>query len=266
MALTTPDPFDGIEAKIDRAGEHIDALYSEIENWRKGDPYSVDSEPKGQSTHHRIYVRLRNAPDRRRWGLLLGDAVHNMRSALDHLIYAVAIRVSGQDPPPGFDRLQFVIIDSPLAWKAQAGMHLPTDYKVRAVVKSVQPFKVSGTSEAHRDPLWWVCTLDNTDKHRLIKPVFAFSWRHEAILRTVTGGRMTITAHVAPIEHEATLLTISGEAITEVEDDLKADVDVGIDLATTHPKLPPVPVRFALDQMFERTCNLCGQFRAQFLS
>jgi hypothetical protein len=61
------DIFEGIEAKIDRAGEHIDALNREIIDWAQGQPYSVASEPEGQASHHRIYVHLHNVPDAKRW-------------------------------------------------------------------------------------------------------------------------------------------------------------------------------------------------------
>jgi hypothetical protein len=257
-----PDPFDEIEAKIDRAGEHIDALNGEIRHWAEGNPYSIEAEPKGQSTHHRIYVRLHEVPDVRRWGLLLGDAVHNMRSALDHLVYALAIRVTGQDPPPGFDRLQFVIVDDPSDWKGQMWHLKPLSDEMRALIESVQPYKTTPLDRVQYDLLRWLRELDDADKHRVIRPVFIAPAGFEAILRTITEGPMTIHAPLALIEDEATIFTVAGEAITEVEDEIKVALGIGIEVV---PKAPLL-LHVALDQMFNRVVDVARQFREGFLS
>jgi hypothetical protein len=258
------DPFDGIEAKIDRAGEHIDALYGEIREWAKGDPYTVEAEPKGQSTHHRLYVRLHEVPDVRRWGLLFGDAVHNLRSALDHLVYAGAIRVSGQDPPPDFNVLQFVIADDEPRW-ASGLYHLkvpPLSEEMRTFVKSVQPYEASGVDRVQYDFLRWLRDLDDADKHRAIRPVFIVPAAVEAFVRCITSGSATFHMPLVPIEDEATLMTVSGEAVTEVEDDIKVALAIGVEIIPQ----APTSVDAALDQMFQRVVGVTQQFRDRFLS
>ncbi len=256
-----PNPFDSIEAKIDRAGEHIDALNREIREWAEGDPYSIEAEPKGQSTHHRIYVRLHRVPDVRRWGLLSGDAVHNMRSALDHLVYTMAIRVSGQDPPPDFNRLQFVILDDPTHWAGQLWHLKPLSDEMRALMESIQPYKATPLERVQYDLLRWLRELDDADKHRAIRPVFIAPAGFQAILRTVTEGTMTINAPLAPIEDKATIFSVAGAAITEVEDEIKIALGIGIELV---PKAP-VLLHVALDQIFNRVVDVARQFSERFL-
>jgi hypothetical protein len=44
---------------------------------------------------------------------MIGDCLPNLRCALDHLVYAIAIHESGQSPPPCEGSLAFPICDSP---------------------------------------------------------------------------------------------------------------------------------------------------------
>jgi hypothetical protein len=262
-----PDAFDGIEAKIDRAGEHIDALNGEIRDWAQGSPYSIGSEPEGQSTHHRIYVRLNHVPNVVRWGLLVGDAVHNLRSALDHLVYAGALRVTGQDPPPDERRLQFPILDVPGDWGNQAFRVKALSDEMRTFLKDVQPFKESNIDGVQNHLLRWIRELDDADKHRAIRPVFLVMGQVQVVVRTLSGGGMTSTIPrpFAPIEDKATLLEITGEAITEVERDMRATLGIGITVIPEHPERPRL-VHDALDLMFNVVVDLAKQFRERFLT
>lgn len=54
---------------------------------------------------HQFSLCFEVQPDTLRWALLLGDALHNMRCALDHIVYALAVRQTGKGPPPGASRL-----------------------------------------------------------------------------------------------------------------------------------------------------------------
>ena len=262
---TVADIFDGIEAKIDRAGEHVDALNREITDWAQSQPYSVASEPEGQATHHRIYVNLHKIPDVRRWGLLLGDAVHNMRSALDHVVYAGAIRVTGQDPPPDERRLQFVIVDDPSSeWSKQAWHMAPLSDEMRAFIRGVQPDRSSDPNGYQLNPLRWIRDLDDADKHRAIRPVFVLPAGFQGYVRTITGGKMTINMPLAPIDDKATLLEISGEAVTEVERSMSVVLGIGISVMPEHPKGPRL-IYEALDLMFNAVVDVAKQFRERFL-
>lgn len=218
-------------------------------------------EPKAQSNHHRFYVRLHKVPDTRRWGLLVGDAVHNMRSALDHLVYALAIRVTGQDPPPDFNRLQYVVVDDPSHWEGQLRHLKPLNDEMRELIESVQPYKASPLDRMKYDVLRWLREIDDADKHRAIRPVFIVPAGFEAILHAITEGPMTVHAPLAPIEDGATLFTVSGEAVTDVEDDIKSALGIGVEV------VPHVPVQLhvVLDQIFERVVGVARQFRERFL-
>src|SRR4051794_32749877 len=59
---------------------------------------------------HKVFVEVIEEPPLDRWSLVAGDCVHNLRSALDNLIYAIAIYQSRQNPPPDDKSLQFPIV------------------------------------------------------------------------------------------------------------------------------------------------------------
>jgi hypothetical protein len=66
----------------------------------KDNPDPLGGEVERDGLEHACYLRLAKEPLLERWGLLLGDGIHNLRCALDLAVYELAIRESGEDPPP----------------------------------------------------------------------------------------------------------------------------------------------------------------------
>jgi len=98
--------------------------------------------------------------------LLVGDIIHNTRTTLDHLAFALSRRPS--------DKTNFPIWDTPLRNKKgriiQPSFRGREPVAIKRVLKSVQPY--IGTFPPHR----WLSMLrdlDNTDKHRFIQPGIA---------------------------------------------------------------------------------------------
>lgn len=91
------DPFESSRRKIAWAKKHIEDLTREVNAFLKEDPYEVFTEPHPSKAEHVVYkVRLRPLPSA--LAEITGDAVNNLRSALDHAMYAVAV-ASGCDSP-----------------------------------------------------------------------------------------------------------------------------------------------------------------------
>ena len=87
----------GIRNKIKRAEHHVSELKAAIDRWgtaeNKNSPFVVEHQPdRGQMVLRHGEVAP-NDPD---WALIVGDIVHNLRSALDHLVCQLAI-VNGND-------------------------------------------------------------------------------------------------------------------------------------------------------------------------
>ncbi len=161
-------PLDGARAKLDRAKQHLAALGRlEKRFWEDNEPrfeHSAEVLDGGRYFVARVYG-LVDHPNPR-LALIAGDAVHNMRSALDHLVQAL-VTANGCDPKRSNE---FPIretepddSDKRRKFKAKlAGMH-PDDVKA---IRGLQPYANPGSQEA----AWLVHLdkLDNEDKHRVL--------------------------------------------------------------------------------------------------
>jgi len=97
------------------------------------------------------------------WPLILGEIVHNLRSSLDHVIYAQASRSSRSTQFPVFlDPGKFQVKGMPRL------RDVPSN--VKTTVESLQPFNVTPNAP-ERDWLWVLHDLWNTDKHRNLTTV-----------------------------------------------------------------------------------------------
>jgi len=88
------EPRDGIRAKIERADHHIVDLELERQKFLKSNPYSLSAKynPDIRKTEYRAIIC------RKIWRtipIIAGDAIHNLRSALDHLAYQLVSAAKG---------------------------------------------------------------------------------------------------------------------------------------------------------------------------
>ena len=99
-------------AKFNRAQEHFTHLKQLVTTFFAPKPYRIRTETNGDSTEHRFYVDFDVPIPEHEWGLIFGDGVHCLRSSLDHIVYASAVKESGTDPPPAWRNLQFLITET----------------------------------------------------------------------------------------------------------------------------------------------------------
>src|ERR1022692_7857 len=104
--------LSSVNAKVSRSIAHADALRQEVRTWFESNPDLITCENNSDNTVYRVLAHIKTPPPRERWGLMIGDSVHNLRSSLDHLVYAIAVLESGKTPPPDENRLAFPITDT----------------------------------------------------------------------------------------------------------------------------------------------------------
>jgi hypothetical protein len=99
------------------------------------------------------------------WGIVIGEILHDIRSALDHLIYQLVIYAT--DTAPGDrSRTQFPIFDDNNEYaKHRPKMLKGVGSKATALIEAFQPFS---TGESTSSPLWHLNELSNVDKHRTL--------------------------------------------------------------------------------------------------
>ena len=111
------------------------------------------------------------------WPLVAGDAIQNLRSALDHVVYAAASSDN--------ERTQFPIFTDPDVYKAQNPNWLKgVPDSVKATIENAQPNRRFPTNPAVSG-LEQLRELSNLDKHRTLTTV-ASAVQHEGV--GVPGG------------------------------------------------------------------------------
>ncbi|HEX5040054.1 MAG TPA: hypothetical protein VFW95_07975 [Candidatus Limnocylindria bacterium] len=228
--------LDSALAKVARAEEHLGRLQEEIGRWREkcGDRMARDN--NDERTEFRWYTQWDVDPDGVRWALLLGDGIHNLRSALDHAVYAC----SGPRPParcefPIFlDRTKFfrpVSDESGGLYKIR-GIKDPV---IRALIEGAQPWQNPRRPKYHW--FWIVHELDIQDKHRLITPVVMTprDLRGGIGGELIGGGRAIV--HISgpgrvPLENHALLMTVrTPKPARWMEVDASLDLGIGVEVA-----------------------------------
>jgi hypothetical protein len=166
-------------AKIDRAREHIaKCLAPEIDKYVQGEgdegpPYAVveSVEPSDDGGPDWRVLRLNVfRPPPERLGLIFGDAVHNLRSALDHT--ATQLWHLNRKTPPKRGANFPIYADPPdqtARHRIQAALK-GMRREHRDFIRSKQPYRAKTDPQAQA--LRVVAAFDNLDKHELIHPVF----------------------------------------------------------------------------------------------
>jgi|SRR5580700_633676 hypothetical protein len=180
----TVDRFRGVELKVERAKLHAEALTNSIAEWTRRSPLSAKPEYLADRLGFRLVLQsFVESPPLESWGLLAGDCVHNLRSALDNLAYALAMLK--RDPPADPSGIYFPVFEDAGAFAARARRtleQLPED--AARLLEAFQPFH-RGVEHMQRDALLLLHHLDRHDKHRL----------PQVVLLAVNQG-----AHIAQIE------------------------------------------------------------------
>lgn len=88
-------PLEGARAKIARANEHLEELRVEWHVFIADQPYGIRIEADPDPTCYLFYFEVRREIPMR-MSVIAGDIVHNLRSALDHSIAALAYKHTGK--------------------------------------------------------------------------------------------------------------------------------------------------------------------------
>jgi hypothetical protein len=186
-------PLTGARAKLGRANAHLAELDALGRRWAARVSYTLRLELLNNNILVARMFDLANAEPPLQMALVAGDAVHNLRSALDHVIYqfAVAGGASGeQSEYPIFedageyrrrskDRLEGVAPELRDKIEATQPFHLRDGDGWRKPAGPDDPLAINGALRLIR-------RLDNRDKHRLALTATA---RAPARPPTFTGVR-----------------------------------------------------------------------------
>lgn len=171
--------LDGPIAKLDRAKTHFKALNKSIGAFKRSKTHDFVVTKFDPNTGEKVLnLKILKEPKNPEWGLLLGDMVHNLRSALDHLVWQLVL-LNGEKPRR---QNQFPIIGTKNEyWEIPVNRSESVRDRMlsrvsddhRAFIDIVQPFNAgndpTGTALA---VLSWI---SNTDKHRVVHAGFVLT-------------------------------------------------------------------------------------------
>jgi hypothetical protein len=167
--------------KLEWARQHVATLEREIASFTATlpDPDEVDED----DLHLYLVPKIPEPPEH--LALIVGDAVQNLRAALDHAVYALSV-----DREPGLKEssTEFPIYNTAAGFaRAGKGKIKHLSDPARVFVEAQQPYNDSGPEKGL---LWFLHNLSNTDKHRRIPLVLTYVRSHRT---TITqGGKMKI--------------------------------------------------------------------------
>ena len=159
------DLANSLSVRIKRANTLGEQLGTAIQQWMKSNPLSVTPTIADDRLSWDLVVRTARPP-LEKWGMLYGDAIHNLRAALDNLVWGLA--TASGTPPSKPRQVQFPIVEKEVDWvkgSRQIAELLPV---AQHAIENIQPFKRGGEhGTPEQDPLLLLNWLSNTDKHRL---------------------------------------------------------------------------------------------------
>jgi hypothetical protein len=157
--MTADERLALIRVKVDRARKHISDLQAGIRIFMDSDPYVVGTKPDPQIADSIKYyiLRVRRTPN----SILLisGDILFNLRAALDHLAWQLAV-ANGESPTR---HTCFPIFDDVARYKTM-------DTRKLKGMSHAALDAISATTPYHggNDTLWRLQRLNNIDKHRFL--------------------------------------------------------------------------------------------------
>jgi hypothetical protein len=203
--------LEGVHAKVRRAEAHFETLYSGCRAFIERDqpPFGISIPYYDAETGYYVCKAIVSEPVPVRLGVILGDVIHNARSALDHLVWQLVI-ANNMTPRGGPRGNAWPIAMTSTEWKATGKARLNgVRATQRDLIDQGQPYK-AGRSARNTFPAM-LADLSNTDKHQIVHATGALIIDPgEEVKFTVKSGPGDIVRsevrHGGRFEHGADLL------------------------------------------------------------
>lgn len=182
----------------------------------------VRAKPTDDATFS-LHVKVK--PDVWQWAVLFGDALHNLRCALDHMVYALAIHETGAEPPDDDKILAFPVCSDSSHFAQSRYRIRSLSTTTQAAIERAQPYNRPKPGRWFA-PIWWLAQLNDVDKHRLAH-LSLVAARDDEIVVDAEPGSFTAHWNTGPLIDGAPffVLTLS-EPNPEVYVELRATAAV----------------------------------------
>ena len=158
--------LDGPKSKLRWALKHLKAVERKCETLLESEPFDISSEFDLDTGSHILSFRVTEQETFHELGLMVGDVVHNARSALDQAAWLIACRSNPVERlwvPRIARKIAFPMVSEGEDFPRHKLMPFIAD-DAKAVLEGLQPYNGGDTPTAIKrlDELW------NIDKHRVI--------------------------------------------------------------------------------------------------
>ncbi len=143
------------QAKLRRANEHISEVERLIRSYLATDFYRLSFEPDHGEGRIKVVFQSLHQPDKS-IALAVGDAVSNMRSALDYAVVALT----------GLNKAAMPVADSAKGFKGELKSALVVNLGLDAVAFFISKIQAYENGVGHA--VWQLNKLRNIDKHRFL--------------------------------------------------------------------------------------------------
>jgi hypothetical protein len=128
-----------LNARVDRAKQHFEAFGHTWAEYLAARPHSLDHTVEEDGI---VVLRLlRRTPLPVELSLVFGEFLYELRAALDNCLYAAAVLVSGENPPPSATRLEWPIRLTPKEWKDQSKRYQDLPLELVEALEAIQPYQ-----------------------------------------------------------------------------------------------------------------------------
>ncbi|MCC7421032.1 MAG: hypothetical protein IT428_12185 [Planctomycetaceae bacterium] len=222
--------IDQILAKIERANKHILEFEECLNAFRNSKPYRLVIEDNPDS-RERVYKVKVLKPPPLELSLIAGDAIHNLRSALDHLVWRL-IEANGNVPSR---QTAFPVSETRAKYEAGSPAKVQgMNPSAVDLINAIKPYK--GGS----DEIWALHELNNFDKHRLLLVV---GYSNSAAALTLSTGSPTSGMIIfgMPIQPDGIILedgaVIGGFRGGTPNPELQHNLDFSFEIAFREPQI-----------------------------
>jgi len=202
-ADTTPlgPTLDGVRTKLARAHEHCSSLDKQIRTFINSKPYRISYEFEPEARKHTWKLETDPPVIPSPINAVIGDALYNFRSALDHIVWQLVLANGGT--PTVSNEFPIFIDPEKFAKESNRKLRGVTD-AARDIIIAAQPWNVGNGS------IWTLHELSNMDKHRHLPIVFVNVTQVTSQIPFPIGPGQSIhlSINTGPIERGTELVSV----------------------------------------------------------
>lgn len=182
-----PGPFDSAHRKIARAGQHLEDLQLELKSFADEQPYERIVEPNPACSEQLIHkIRLTRHLEDTAVPEIVGDIVTNLRAALDHAVYGVALASGRSNIKNAY--FPFAGTETGLE-NALSGWCKDVPQEVWPLLRSFKPYN------GGNDFLCALNAMRNHDNHAILTAIGTAFVRPHTKIKATGYWEMTVPEH-----------------------------------------------------------------------